>query len=153
MSANCRACASSKSWRASRSGRSSPPSRRSRAKNRPEQMPLGPPPRRPSPKPASRRVSPKARPVSRTPEAEPFLPVQERLQKTIARAGVTSRRKAEDLILAGRVTVNGRVVNQLGSKADPARDKIVVRGKPIHPHGPRVYLLLNKPVGYISTVS
>jgi len=79
--------------------------------------------------------------------------VQERLQKIIARAGVTSRRKAEGLILAGCVTVNGRVVTQLGSKADPAGDKIVVDGRAIRPHGQRVYLLLNKPVGYISTVS
>jgi 23S rRNA pseudouridine2605 synthase len=91
--------------------------------------------------------------VSRTPKAEHRLPAEERLQKIIARAGVTSRRKAEELILAGRVTVNGHVVNQLGSKADPARDKIVVDGRPINPQGRRVYLLLNKPVGYISTVS
>ncbi len=79
--------------------------------------------------------------------------MQERLQKIIARAGVTSRRKAEALILSGRVKVNGRVVEVLGAKADAASDQIVVDGRPLRPQGRRVYLLLNKPVGYVSTVS
>jgi len=57
--------------------------------------------------------------------------MQERLQKIIAAAGVASRRKAEELILHGRVTVNGRVVAELGSKGDPARDLIGVDGKVI----------------------
>jgi 23S rRNA pseudouridine2605 synthase len=77
----------------------------------------------------------------------------ERLQKIIAAAGVTSRRKAEDLIRQGRVTVNGQVVTELGSKADPRRDRIKVDGKPLRSGGPLVYLLVNKPVGYVSTVS
>jgi len=79
--------------------------------------------------------------------------MEERLQKIIATAGVTSRRKAEQLILAGRVTINGRAVTQLGSKADPARDEIRVDGRPLARPGKRLYLLLNKPVGYVSTLS
>jgi|SRR5437762_7251968 len=79
--------------------------------------------------------------------------MQERLQKIIARAGVTSRRKAEALILAGRVKVNNRVVEQLGATADAASDVIAVDGRPLRPPGRRLYLLLNKPVGYVSTVS
>ena len=79
--------------------------------------------------------------------------MQQRLQKIIAAAGVTSRRKAEELITAGRVTVNGRIVTELGSKADPAADHIKVDGKSLRTGGRHVYLLLNKPVGYLSTVS
>jgi len=79
--------------------------------------------------------------------------MEERLQKIIATAGVTSRRKAEQLILEGRVTINGRAVTQLGSKADPARDEIRVDGRPLARPGKRLYLLLNKPVGYVSTLS
>jgi pseudouridine synthase len=79
--------------------------------------------------------------------------MRERLQKVIAAVGLTSRRKAEELILQGRVAVNGVVVTELGSKADPERDHIKVNGKPL-PHATRyVYLLLNKPPGYVSTVS
>jgi 23S rRNA pseudouridine2605 synthase len=79
--------------------------------------------------------------------------MQQRLQKIIAEAGITSRRKAEELILQGRVMVNGQVVTQLGSKADLERDHIKVDGKLLRPVRQRVYLLLNKPVGYVSTVS
>jgi len=79
--------------------------------------------------------------------------MQERLQKIIAAAGITSRRKAEELILQGRVMVNGRVVTQLGSKADLERDHIRVDGRLLRPAHRRIYLLLNKPVGYVSTVS
>ena len=79
--------------------------------------------------------------------------MQERIQKIIARAGVTSRRKAEELILQGRVTVNGQVVNELGSKADAVRDHIKVDGKLIRPKQPQVYLMLNKPRGYVTTLS
>jgi len=77
----------------------------------------------------------------------------ERLQKIIASAGVTSRRKAEELIQQGRVTVNGQAVTQLGSKADAARDHIRVDGRPLRPTRNLTYVLLNKPVGYVSTVS
>jgi 23S rRNA pseudouridine2605 synthase len=77
----------------------------------------------------------------------------ERLQKIIAAAGVTSRRKAELLILEGRVTVNGRIVTQLGAKADPDRDHIKVDGKLLHGAPEKVYILLNKPREVVSTVS
>ena len=78
----------------------------------------------------------------------------ERLQKIIARAGLASRRKAEELILAGRVRVNGRVVTALGTKADAEQDSIKVNGKRIHAlGGPKLYLMLNKPKGYISSTA
>lgn len=79
--------------------------------------------------------------------------MEERLQKILARAGIASRRKAEELILQGRVLVNRQVVRQLGTKADPERDRIELDGEVITPNGPRVYILLNKPKGYISAVS
>src|SRR6516225_5948281 len=79
--------------------------------------------------------------------------MRERLQKIIAAAGVTSRRKAEELILQKRVTVNGVVVTQLGSKADPERDHIKVDGRLLRVTTRHAYLLLNKPPGYVSTVS
>ena len=79
--------------------------------------------------------------------------MEQRLQKIIADAGLTSRRKAEQIILEGRVSVNGEVVSKLGSKADPDRDKIRVDGRLMKPVTQHVYLLLNKPVGYVSTVS
>lgn len=77
----------------------------------------------------------------------------ERLQKIIAAAGIASRRKAEDLIRQGLVSVNGQTVTELGSKADAGRDHIRVSGKLIHRSEKRLYLLLNKPPGYVSTVS
>ena len=77
----------------------------------------------------------------------------ERLQKIIARAGLASRRHAEELIVSGHVTVNGRVVSELGSKADPSRDHIKVSGKLLHGEGPRVYLVLHKPPAAVSTMS
>ena len=82
------------------------------------------------------------------------MPV-ERLQKIIAAAGVASRRKAEQLIASGHVQVNGTVITELGSKADPETDHIRVNGKLLQaPAGRRsVYLLLNKPKGYVTTVS
>jgi 23S rRNA pseudouridine2605 synthase len=79
--------------------------------------------------------------------------MQERLQKIISAAGIASRRKAEELMLQGRVTVNGRAVTELGSKADAGRDHIKIDGKPLPRAGHRITLLLNKPVGVISTVS
>src|SRR5919106_3602762 len=82
--------------------------------------------------------------------------MEERLQKLIAAAGVASRRHAEELIVAGEVTVNGKVVRELGTKADPATDHIKVRGKLINPSLERrekVYVVLNKPRGYLSSVS
>jgi 23S rRNA pseudouridine2605 synthase len=77
----------------------------------------------------------------------------ERLQKILAAAGVASRRKAEEFIAAGRVAVNGKVVTELGSKADGAVDAITVDGKPLEAPRRFVYFLLNKPKGYVTTVS
>lgn len=77
----------------------------------------------------------------------------ERLQKIIAAAGITSRRKAEELITQGRVTVNGQVVTELGSKADTEHDHIKVDGKLLHGPERHIYLLLNKPRGYVTTLS
>ena len=78
----------------------------------------------------------------------------ERLQKIIATAGIASRRKAEQLIAAGHVQVNGTVITELGSKADPEVDHVRVNGKLLHNEQQRhVYLLLNKPKGYVTTVS
>lgn len=77
----------------------------------------------------------------------------QRLQKIIAAAGITSRRKAEELITQGRVTVNGQVVAELGSKADPEHDHIKVDGKLLRGAERHIYLLLNKPKGYVTTVS
>ena len=82
--------------------------------------------------------------------------MEERLQKLIAAAGIASRRHAEELIAAGEVTVNGQVVSEPGTKADPARDHIKVRGRLINPlleGQQKVYVLLNKPKGYLSSVS
>src|SRR5687768_9713519 len=82
--------------------------------------------------------------------------MEERLQKLIAAAGIASRRHAEELIVAGEVTVNGKVVTELGTKADPLSDHIKVRGKLINPTLQRresTHILLNKPKGYLSSVS
>ena len=77
----------------------------------------------------------------------------ERLQKIIAAAGIASRRKAEDLITSGRVQVNGQTVTELGSKADPEKDHIRVNGKLLQGAQRHVYLVLNKPKGFVTTVS
>lgn len=76
----------------------------------------------------------------------------ERLQKIISAAGITSRRASEELILNGQVTVNGIVVTELGSKADSAVDTITVNGKPLRVSEQRLYILLNKPTGYITAL-
>lgn len=76
-----------------------------------------------------------------------------RLQKLIASAGIASRRRAEELIAQGRVTVNGQIVSEPGSKADPERDSIKVDGKLLRGPERHMYLLLNKPKGYVTTVS
>ncbi len=75
----------------------------------------------------------------------------ERLQKVLAQAGIASRRNCEELIKAGRVSVNGQIVRELGSKVDPARDEIRVDGRPIAREA-FVYLLLNKPTGVITSL-
>jgi len=82
--------------------------------------------------------------------------MEERLQKLIAAAGIASRRHAEELIEAGEVTVNGKVVRELGTKADPERDHIKVRGKLINAQlaaRENVYVLLNKPRGFLTSLS
>src|SRR5687767_4343935 len=78
---------------------------------------------------------------------------QERLQKVLAMAGIASRRHSEEMILQGRVSVNGAVITQLGSKADPEHDQISIDGQPIPKTRSHVYLLLNKPPDYITTAS
>lgn len=82
--------------------------------------------------------------------------MQERLQKLIAQAGIASRRGAEQLILDGVVSVNGKVVRELGTKADPEKDHIKVRGKLINAKVSAkkdTYILVNKPKGYLSSAA
>jgi len=79
--------------------------------------------------------------------------MEERLQKIIARAGIASRRRAEAMITSGMVTVNGRVVTELGTKADASRDHIKVAGKLLRPEAKLVYLALHKPPEVVSTMS
>ena len=79
--------------------------------------------------------------------------MQERLQKILSAAGVASRRAAEDLIVQGRVSVNGTPITSLGSKADPATDTIAVDGRKIKTAVPLRYILVNKPVGMVTTRS
>lgn len=78
--------------------------------------------------------------------------MEERLQKLLSAAGVCSRRTAETYLIAGRVTVNGQTAH-LGQRADPDRDEILVDGRPLAPRAEAVYILLNKPRGYVSTLS
>jgi 23S rRNA pseudouridine2605 synthase len=75
----------------------------------------------------------------------------ERLQKLLSSAGVASRRASEDLIRGGRVSVNGIIVTELGTKADPSEDDIRVDGRRIRVEARRLYILLNKPRGYVTT--
>jgi 23S rRNA pseudouridine2605 synthase len=77
----------------------------------------------------------------------------ERLQKILAAAGIASRRKAEELITAGHVSVNGKIVTELGTKADLAHDTICVDSIPVQPPQKLVYLLLHKPKGYVTTTN
>jgi 23S rRNA pseudouridine2605 synthase len=84
---------------------------------------------------------------------EPTEPRGERLQKILAAAGIASRRKAEELILEGRVQVNGKVVKELGTRADLDRDHIRVDGKLLHGREEQRYYMLNKPRGYVTTLS
>ena len=77
--------------------------------------------------------------------------MKERIQKILAQAGLCSRRAAEDLLRDGRVTVNGRPAG-LGDRADPARDRLAVAGRPVRAAEEKVYLMLNKPRGFVSTM-
>jgi 23S rRNA pseudouridine2605 synthase len=78
--------------------------------------------------------------------------MQSRLQKIISQANITSRRKAEELIRAGRVKVNGKITTELGSKADPDKDTIEVDGRRIEPKQQKIAILLYKPDGYITSM-
>ncbi len=75
--------------------------------------------------------------------------MKERLQKFLARAGIASRRKAEELIISGAVAVNGRVTAKLGTTVDPERDHVTVRGRPVSRVTTYRYLALNKPTGVV----
>lgn len=100
----------------------------------------------------------KAAPTVAPTTAAPIAPItaepgKERLQKVLARAGIASRRKAEILIVEGAVTVNGRIVTELGTKVDSKKDKIKVNGKLIYSEVDPLYIALNKPRGVISSLS
>ena len=100
-----------------------------------------------------------ARPATATKPARPARPAakaegdgKERLHKLLAQGGVASRRSAEEVIEQGRVTVNGHVIKEMGFKADPVRDHIVVDGHPLKLRsGPATVVLLHKPKGYVTT--
>ena len=77
---------------------------------------------------------------------------EERLQKYLANSGIASRRKAEEYILAGKVKVNGQIVTELGTKVNPAKDVIEFEGKRVNNDIKKVYVLLNKPIDYVTTV-
>ena len=74
-----------------------------------------------------------------------------RLQKFLSNYGICSRRKAEELILNGLIKVNGEVVTQLGKKIDPEKDEVIYKGNKIEKTDKKVYILLNKPIGYVTT--
>ena len=78
--------------------------------------------------------------------------MEERLQKYMASCGVASRRKCEEIILSGKVKVNGNVINELGTKVIPNKDIVEYNGKRILPEEEKVYIMLNKPEGYITSV-
>lgn len=85
------------------------------------------------------------------PSSDPPGAAGERLQKVLARAGVASRRRAEELIRAGRVTVNGAVTTEPGTRVDPRRDEVRVDGRLLRGPEPLVYIALHKPAGVVST--
>ena len=76
---------------------------------------------------------------------------EERLQKYLASAGIASRRKCEEYIQQGRVKVNEKIVNELGTKIDPKKDKVYFDNKLVQKSEELVYILLNKPIGYVTT--
>ena len=78
--------------------------------------------------------------------------MEERLQKYLAECGIASRRKCEELIEQGLVKVNGKVVTELGTKIDPEKDIVEYAGKKVQKATRKVYILLNKPIGYVTTV-
>ena len=78
--------------------------------------------------------------------------MEERLQKFLANAGVASRRKCEELISSGKIKVNNKVVTELGTKVDSKKDVVEYNGKIIKEESNKIYILLNKPIGYVTTV-
>ena len=78
--------------------------------------------------------------------------MEERLQKYLASSGVASRRKSEELILNGKIKVNGNTVTELGTKINPEKDIIEYEGKIVKPSEEKIYILLNKPIEYVTTV-
>ena len=78
--------------------------------------------------------------------------MEERLQKFLANAGIASRRKCEQLITDGKIKVNGIIVTELGTKINPEKDKIEFNGKIINKPTEKIYILLNKPIGYVTTL-
>ena len=77
-----------------------------------------------------------------------------RLQKFLSTAGIASRRKCEEYILEGKVSVNGRVVTELGTKVEPSKDEVTYNGRKVEmPQNDYVYILLNKPIGYVTTAN
>ncbi|OGR00078.1 MAG: pseudouridine synthase [Deltaproteobacteria bacterium RIFOXYD12_FULL_55_16] len=77
---------------------------------------------------------------------------EERLQKILAKAGLASRRNAEELIRQGKVTVDGKVITEMGCRVDPARQVVAFEGRPLSLGEEKIYLLLNKPRGYVTTL-
>lgn len=76
-----------------------------------------------------------------------------RLQKFLATCGIASRRKSEELISSGRVSVNKNIITEMGFKVDPDNDEVLIDGKKVELIEKKVYILLNKPIGYVTTVS
>lgn len=107
-------------------------------------------PARPAP---ARRARPQQPPVPATPVVDVHDPDGVRLQKVLAQAGLGSRRACEELIVAGRVTVDGQLVTELGVRIDPRRCAVHVDGMRVQLDESLVYLVLNKPVGVLSAMS
>ena len=77
--------------------------------------------------------------------------MKERLQKFLAESGIASRRKCEEYILQGKVEINNNIVTELGIKINPQKDKVTFEGKEVKKQNKKIYILLNKPIGYVTT--
>ena len=77
--------------------------------------------------------------------------MEERLQKYLAECGIASRRKCEEYILQGKVKINNNIVTELGTKINPQKDKVTFEGKEVKRENKKIYILLNKPIGYVTT--